>query len=333
MKIIIPMAGMGKRMRPHTLTIPKPLIRIAGKPIVQRLAEDISLIAGQELEEIAFIVGDFGKDVEANLLKIASDLGAKGKIYYQHEALGTAHAILCAEPSLNGKVVIAFADTLFKAGFHLDEDKDGVIWVHKVEDPRSFGVVKTDQKKNIIAFVEKPQNFVSDLAIIGIYYFKEASLLRDELQNLINKKLRKNDEYQLTDALENMVSKGFCFSIDEVDEWLDCGNKDATVYANKRILEFSNENDLIHPTAVVVNSIINKPCYLGANVHVENSIIGPFVSVGENTQIESSVVSNSIIQTHSRIKNVNLNNSMIGNFVEYIGRHNEDSIGDYTSLS
>jgi glucose-1-phosphate thymidylyltransferase len=320
MKIIIPMAGMGKRMRPHTLTTPKPLIRIAGKPIVQRLAEDIAKIAGGNLEEIAFIVGDFGKDVETRLLQIAEDLGAKGTIYYQQEALGTAHAILCAAPSLEGKVVVAFADTLFRADFKLDEGKDSVIWVHKVEDPHAFGVIKADANKNITAFIEKPTQFVSDLAIIGIYYFKDGAYLKQELQNLITNDIRKNGEYQLTDALENMMKDGTAFSYDEVEEWLDCGNKDATVFTNKRILEFSSEEELIHPSATVINSIINKPCYLGKNVHIENSVVGPYVSIGMDSCVKNSVIKNSIIQTHSHIAHVNLDNSMIGNYVDYKGR-------------
>ena len=333
MKIIIPMAGMGKRMRPHTLTTPKPLIRIAGKPIVQRLAEDISRIAGGQLEEIAFIVGDFGKEVEQHLLKIAEDLGAAGKIYYQHEALGTAHAILCAGDSLDGKVVVAFADTLFRADFKLDEQKDGVIWVHRVEDPKSFGVIKAGSDRRITAFIEKPQQFISDLAIIGIYYFRDGAYLKQELQSLIDHDVRKGGEYQLTDALENMMKKGTEFTYDEVEEWLDCGNKNATVFTNRRILEFEPEDHLIHPSATLINTIVNKPCFLAENVRIENSIIGPYVSIGEGSCVMNSVINNSIIQSNSRIVNVNLNNSMIGNYVEYKGRPNEDSIGDYTSLS
>ena len=140
MKIIIPMAGMGKRMRPHTLTIPKPLIPVAGKPIVQRLAEDIVKISQEKIDEIAFIIGDFGIEVENTLIKIAESLGAKGKIYYQNEPLGTAHAILCAKESLQGKITVAFADTLFRADFILDETQDGIIWVHEVDDPSAFEI-------------------------------------------------------------------------------------------------------------------------------------------------------------------------------------------------
>ena len=167
------MAGRGSRLRPHTLTVPKPLIPIAGKPIVQRLVEDISSVCNQKIEEIAFIIGDFGEEVEKSLIQIAESLGAKGSIYHQQEALGTAHAILCAKESLNGNVVVAFADTLFKADFSLDNSADGIIWVKQIEDPSAFGVIKLDDNNVITDFVEKPNEFVSDLAIIGIYYFND----------------------------------------------------------------------------------------------------------------------------------------------------------------
>ncbi len=161
MKIIVPMAGMGKRMRPHTLTVPKPLIQVAGKPIVQRLVEDIAKVIDEKIDEIAFVIGDFGKETEAKLIAIAESLGAKGSIHYQEEALGTAHAILCAQQALTGKVIVAFADTLFKADFKIETAQhDGIIWVQKIDDPRMFGVVKVNENNVITDFVEKPVNFV-----------------------------------------------------------------------------------------------------------------------------------------------------------------------------
>src|SRR6185436_7377429 len=145
MKIIVPMAGMGKRMRPHTLTVPKPLIPVAGKPIVQKIIEDLAKVCGTGIEEVAFIIGPtFGEAVEKELVAVAGKLGAKGSIYYQHEPLGTAHAIMCAKESLDGNVLVVFADTLFKADFTLDRNKDGIIWVQKVDDPKPFGVVKVN---------------------------------------------------------------------------------------------------------------------------------------------------------------------------------------------
>ncbi len=327
------MAGMGKRMRPHTLTIPKPLIPVAGKPIVQRLAEDIVKISQEKIEEISFIIGDFGQEVEERLIEIAENLGAKAKIYYQTEPLGTAHAILCAADSLNGKVTVAFADTLFRADFVLDETKDGIIWVHEVEDPSAFGVVKTDKNEIITDFIEKPKEFVSNKAIIGIYYFKDGNYLKNELQYLIDNNIIKGTEYQLTDALQNMMKKGTNFSVGKVNEWLDCGNKDATVHTNRRILSTSNGDKLISDSAKINNSIINHPCFIGENVEITNSIIGPYVSIGENSNISLSIITDTIIQTNSKIKNANIDNSMIGNFVEYKGDINELSIGDFTTIN
>ncbi len=331
MNIIIPMAGMGKRMRPHTLTIPKPLIRIAGKPIVQRLAEDIVKVAAHQVEEIAFIIGDFGDEVEKELLAIAANLGAKGKIYYQREALGTAHAINCAADSLKGNVIVAFADTLFDADFHLDIQKDGIIWTHKVDDPSAFGVVKKDQQGIITDFVEKPAEFVSDEAIIGIYYFKDGENLQSELQYLMDNKVIKGGEYQLTDALENMKHKGLRFYSGQVKEWLDCGNKDATVYTNQRVLELSKSKALIAADLQTQGVLIVEPCYIGNDVKIENSIIGPHVSIGDGTVIKNSILQNSIIQNHCTLENAHIQNSMLGSFVQYQGAPEDLSLGDYST--
>lgn len=324
------MAGMGKRMRPHTLTMPKPLLPVAGKPIVQRLVEEIVEVAGEKVEEIAFIIGNFGHEVETELGNIARKLGATPKIYYQHEALGTAHAVLCAADSLSGKVTIAFADTLFKADFKIDKEAEASIWVQKVQDPSSFGVVKLDAAGYISDFVEKPKTFVSDLAIIGIYYFRDGERLRKELQSLIDNNFTVNGEFQLTDALENMKKQGVKFSPGEVREWLDCGNKDATVHTNKRILEYHRSEKLISDKVSVVNSSIVEPCYIGDGVVIENSVVGPHASVGDNTAIRNSVVTNSIIQDGCIVDSKLVTNTMLGKNVEIKGEFSEYSLGDFS---
>ena len=326
------MAGMGKRMRPHTLTIPKPLISIAGKPIVQRLSEGIVKVAGQEVDEIAFIIGDFGAEVEQTLIGIAESLGAKGTIYYQREALGTAHAINCAADSLQGNVIVAFADTLFDADFKLADEKDGIIWTHKVEDPSAFGVVKKAADGVITDFVEKPAEFVSDEAIIGIYYFRDGENLQKELQYLMDNNIVKGGEYQLTDALENMKLKGLKFYSGQVDEWLDCGNKDATVYTNNRVLALSKDEKLMADSAKFSNTHIIQPCYIGEDVVIENSVVGPHVSIGSNTVIKQSVISNSIIGTDTNIDGGFIDNSMIGNSVVYKKSAADLSMGDFSTL-
>ncbi len=327
------MAGRGSRLRPHTLTTPKPLISIAGKPIVQRLVEDIADVCGEDIEEIAFIIGDFGKEAELSLINIAESLGAKGSIYFQEKALGTAHAILCAKKSLKGKIVVAFADTLFKADFKLDNSADGIIWVKQIDDPKSFGVVKLDEQNTITDFIEKPEEFVSDLAIIGIYYFNDGELLAKELQFLIDNDIKEKGEYQLTNALENMKLKGVCFKPGEVDEWLDCGNKDVVVNTHQKVLSLNSKNHLISKSADVENSVIIPPCFIADNVIIKESVIGPYVSIEKNSTINRCNIKNSIIQENSNINNGSFANSMIGNNVEYTGTVKDLSLGDFTVLT
>jgi glucose-1-phosphate thymidylyltransferase len=332
MKIIIPMAGRGTRLRPHTLTTPKPLIPIAGKPIVHRLVEDLVKVCNEPIDEVCFIIGDFDDEVKLQLADIAAAVGAKCTIKRQEEALGTAHAILCAEEALDGNVLVAFADTLFNANFKLDTSQDSIIWVHKVEDPSAFGVVKLGNNNVITDFVEKPAEFISDLAIIGIYYFKDGKNLRAELQHLIDNKVIIGGEYQLTTALENMKNKGIKFVPGQVTEWLDCGNKDAVVNTNERYLEYIREEKLVSDTAVLENSIIIEPVFLGENVKLTNAVVGPHVSIGSNSTVSNSIVKNSIIQEETTIANANIKASMLGSKVYYEGVASDVSIGDYNVI-
>lgn len=333
MNIIVPMAGMGKRMRPHTLTVPKPLVPIAGKPIVQRLVEDIAKVAQNNIDHVAFVIGHFGEAVEKQLLEIAKSVGATGSIHYQEEALGTAHAILCAQEHLHGNTIVAFADTLFKADFTLDTNEDGIIWVQRIEDPRAFGVVKLNDQGIITDFIEKPQEFVSDLAIIGIYYFKDGAYLKEQLQYLIDNDVRDKGEYQITNALENMKLNGTNFKPGAVTEWLDCGNKNATVHTNTRYLEFIKDTKLIADSAEIKNSVIIPPVYVGENARVINSVIGPHVSLGDNSLVQDSRIEKSIIQTNSTLSKVVLENSMIGNYASISKKAGDLSVGDYNQIS
>lgn len=335
MKIIVPMAGRGSRLRPHTLTIPKPLIPIAGKPIVHRLVEDIANVINQPIEEIAFIIHkDFGEQVAKDLIAIAEKLGAKGSIYFQDQPLGTAHAIMSAKESMSGPIVVAYADTLFRADFTLDTTADSVIWVKQVEDPSAFGVVKLNDRNEIVDFVEKPADFISDLAIIGIYYFKSGETLREELQYLLDNNIVKGGEYQLTDGLENMKQKGMKFVPGKVEEWMDCGNKNVTVETNSRMLGFLHNDgeNMVSASVTLDNSTVIQPCYLGENVIIKNSTIGPNVSLGNNTKVEDSTITNSLVQTGSVIKNAVLDNAMIGNNAAFNGKFTSISIGDYSVL-
>lgn len=333
MKIIVPMAGLGKRMRPHTLTVPKPLIPIAGKPIVQRLVEDIAKVCGEPVEEVNFIIhSSFGKEVEKKLIAVAESIGGKGLISYQDTPLGTAHAIMCAKESLSGNLVVAFADTLFKANFSLSKGHPNTIWVQKVEDPRPFGVVKLDGQNRITDFVEKPETFVSDLAIIGIYYFQDGENLKNEIQYLLDNNIMDKGEYQLTNALENMKNKGLVFVPGQVDEWLDCGNKNSTVATNERYLTYLPEKELVAANSQIENSVIIPPVFIGEGAIIRNSVVGPYVSIGKASTVEHSLVASTIVQENAKIRQANLNNSMVGNHADVRGHAADLSLGDYNVI-
>jgi glucose-1-phosphate thymidylyltransferase len=338
MKIIVPMAGRGSRLRPHSLTVPKPLIPVAGEPIVHRLVKDIVKVLKQPIEEIAFVLGDpawFGDEVVSSLEKLAVSLGAKASIYRQDLPLGTGHAIMCAKPSLSGPAVIAYADTLIRAEFDLDPTADSVIWTKQVDNPEAYGVVKLNANKEIVELVEKPETFVSDQAVIGIYYFKDVAVLKGKLQEILDENVMNGGEYQINDGIKRMMADGKVFKTGTVDEWMDCGNKAITIETNQRMLGFlqaDGEEQLIADTAQLENSKIIEPCFIGENVVLKNTTIGPFVSIGNNCKVENSTIKNSLIQTHTTIKNADLDHAMIGNHVKFDGKFKSISIGDYSVL-
>lgn len=333
MNLIIPMAGKGRRMRPHTLTTPKPLIPIAGKPIVARLIEKVHAVCATSIHAIGFVVNELEAATQAQLTQLAQSVGAQARFYEQHEAQGTAHAVLCAAELLKGPVIVAFADTLFMGNFTLDATQERVIWVKRVTDPSAFGVVRLDPQGRVIDFIEKPERFVSDLAIIGIYYFREGIHLRQALQRLVDQGIRKNGEYQLTAALAMMNKAGARFTTQAVEEWLDCGNKAATLHTNQRFLTWlQGDENLIDATVQLHNSVLIPPVYLGQQVVIENTVLGPYVSVGSHSHIKDARIQNSIIQTHSTVENTTLKNSMLGNHVCLTGKSAEVSIGDYTTI-
>lgn len=329
------MAGRGSRLRPHTLTVPKPLIPVAGKPIVHRLVEDIAGVLNQPIEEVAFVIHEsFGKQVENDLVAIAEKLGAKGTIYYQNEALGTGHAIMCAKESLSGPAVIAYADTLIRADFDLDTSADSVIWVKQVDSPEAFGVVNLNANGEIIELVEKPKEFVSDLAVIGIYYFKDIAVLKNELQSVLDNNIIHGGEYQINDGIKQMMQNGMKFVPGKVDEWMDCGNKNVTVETNARMLNFLQQDgeNLVAKNVKLENATIIPPCFIGEDVVLINATVGPNVSLGNGSHVENAQIKNSLVQTNAIIKNATLDNAMIGNYASFDGNFTNISIGDYSVL-
>ncbi|MGC1206215.1 MAG: sugar phosphate nucleotidyltransferase, partial [Flavobacteriaceae bacterium] len=270
-----------------------------------------------------------------SLKDLATSLGAKASIYRQDLPLGTGHAIMCAKPSLTGPAVIAYADTLIRAEFDLDPSADSVIWTKQVNNPEAYGVVKLNTKGDIVELVEKPETFVSDQAVIGIYYFKDVAVLKGKLQEILDENIMNGGEYQINDGIKRMMAEGKVFKTGTVDEWMDCGNKAITIETNQRMLGFlktDGEEQLVAPSAKLENSNIIEPCFIGENVVLKNTTVGPFVSIGKGSIIENSTVKNSLIQTNTIIKNANLDHAMIGNHVKFDGNFTSISIGDYSVL-
>lgn len=332
------MAGRGSRLRPHSITIPKPMLPVAGSPIVSQLVNEIARVVDQPIQEVAYILGDpafFGPSIVEELTQVAQDLGAKATIYRQLEPLGTGHAVMCAADSLSGPLIVAYADTLIRTDLSLDPTADGMIWVKKVENPTAYGVVKMNEDNHITALVEKPQEFVSDLAVIGIYYFKEGQTIKAELKKNMTQARAQGEEFLLNEGILAMMGKGAVFTPGAVKEWMDCGNPKITLQTNTKMLDILMEegNKLIAEDVITENSQIIPPCYIGPGVVLKNSKVGPHTAIGEGTKIENSVITKSLVQKHSLIQNAQLEGAMIGNHVKYDGTFKFVSIGDYSELS
>jgi len=330
MKLIIPMAGRGTRLRPHTHTTPKPLMPVAGTMIVERIVETFARTLEGTINEIVFILGDFGDEVKDELRAMSERHNAKAHFAKQDVALGTAHAVQCAGKHLEGEIIVVFADTIFDTDTTVTvEDADSVIWLKEVDDPSRFGVAVHEGNK-ITDFVEKPDKPISNKAIIGVYYFKEGEALQREIQYLLDKDVKGHGgEYQLTDALDRLLKDGKVFKTATVDEWLDCGTLPAWLDTSAVITEKEFEGIEEHrfPTTKII-----PPVYIGDNVALEHSVIGPYASVGNGTSIQNSVVEKSIILDESTISDSYLHRATIGNYVEARKVNGKVHLGDHSKI-
>jgi len=338
MNIIIPMAGLGSRLRPITPTTHKPLIKLAGKTIIHRIIGE--LYQYTQVKNIGFVLQQKDILVENNLSQIVRDefdKNIKVHFFYQQKAEGTAHAIYCAKKLLKGRLLVIFSDTLFFLKKPIDfselDKYDGAIFVKKVIDPSSYGVVKKNNKNIVIDFIEKPTTLISKLAIIGVYYFKDANKLEKEIKNIISKNILEKNEYQLTTALRNLYKKGENFTTIEVQDWLDCGSPKKLIETNTYLLEKRKYKGALLKTQKNTKTQIIQPVYIGRNVIIKKSKIGPNVSIEDNCVVEFSDIKNTIIQEGAFIKNGNLKNSILGKFSKYDSKSKSLIIGPYSNLS
>mgnify|MGYP002846021630 FL=1 len=330
------MAGRGTRLRPFTLTCPKPLLQINNKPIVEHLIDQITSNLTTKIDEIIYILGDeeyFNSDVVTSLTLIAKKYNAKTKVYRQLDQLGTGHAIMCAEDSLQGPSIIAYADTMIQGQISIDPNVDGIIWVKKVENPSSYGVVKLDEKQYITDLIEKPQDYISDLAVVGIYYFKDISIIKNELKIHLNQKLSPGKEYLLNYGIERMIEKKKVFKSQEIETWMDCGTPKLLIDSAKKIMESQIILDEKNSFLKSGNVKITQPVFIGKNVKIKDSKIGPFVSIGDNTDISNSNIESTLIYKSVKVSNADIKNSILGAYSVYDGSNKEIFLGDYSQIN
>ncbi|OZC01960.1 sugar phosphate nucleotidyltransferase [Rubricoccus marinus] len=329
MRLIVPMAGRGTRLRPHTHVTPKPLLPVVGRTMVERIVETFAEAIG-DFEEAVFILGpDFGDGVKAELSEICSRFGIEASFGVQETAKGTAHAIAQAGDKLDGECVLVFADTLFVMDAAPDLDADAVVWVMEVEDPSRFGVVVKDGDR-ISDFVEKPDTPISNEAIVGIYYVREGERLGREIAYLMDNNITgKGDEFQLTDALDRMLKDGATFKTAAVTEWLDCGTIPAIRDTSRIVLAKEGEN---RKEGTIENSQIIEPVFIGEGATVKDSVVGPYVAIHSGATVTESAVRDTIVFGDSTIDSTALEGSLVGHNAHVRGFAGTLNIGDHATV-
>jgi len=325
------MAGRGTRVRPHSHVTPKPLLAVKGKTMVERIVDTFTRVLPRKPTAGVFVLGpDFGEEVRDQLKGICDERGMEAFFRVQTKPLGTAHAVFAAEDQLAGEGIVVFADTLFDMESKVSlEGADVVAWVKFVEDPSRFGVAVREGER-IKAFVEKPQELISNEALIGIYYIKELNNLRKEIAQMIEEnKTGPTGEYYLTDAFDQMLKADLIFKTASVSEWLDCGTIPALMETTKVILA-KEVDDLRH--GEINNSLIQNPVYIGPGAKVTNSVIGPYVSIEEGAEVNGSIVKDSVVFANARVENAILANSMIGQFAQVKESPRTINVGDHAIL-
>jgi len=331
MKAIIPVAGIGSQLRPHTHTQPKSLVPIAGKPIIAHI---IDYLREGGIKDFVFVIGYLGSKVESYILEEYKEKDIEISFVVQEPRKGIAHALYCVRDHIKkaDELLVLLGDTILELDLKkFLASKDSIIGIKKVDNPGKFGVVELDEDNYVKRLVEKPKIPKSNLAMVGIYKAIDPALLAEAVEYIIEHKIKTLGEYQLTDALTYMLKKGKKITTLVVDNWYDCGQKESLLEANAILL---NKPAVSSPKeGDFENTIIIPPASIGKNCFIQNSIIGPNVAIGNNSSIESSIVTNSIIGSYSELKNTVLENSIIGNDSSLNGLSQNLNIGDNTEIN
>jgi len=326
MKVIIPLAGKGTRLRPHTHLVPKPMLKIAGKPVMAYILEDLRKLGN--VEQIVYITGHLKEKVQEYASTEFADLPA---VYVEQKVQdGTAGAVKLAQPYVDQDVLIIFVDTIFETDLSVlkNTDADGIIWVKEVEDYQRFGVVVKDENDNMTRIVEKPSTPISKSANIGLYYMKNWKLLYEGIDHVLTQPKNKG-EYYLTDAFQYMIDKGAKIKVIEVAGWYDAGEVGTLLDTNRTVLERGSAR---RPKTAPDGVTINDPVYIEDDVIITNSTIGPNVSLGSGTTVDGSTLSDSVVGKRSKVANSKLTRSLIGDDVTIDGMNGELNITDHSRI-
>ncbi|MCC5943638.1 MAG: NTP transferase domain-containing protein [Bernardetiaceae bacterium] len=328
MKVLIPVAGAGKMLRPHTHTQPKPLVPVAGKPILGHI---IDTLIGCGLTDFIFVIGYLGDKIEEFVHDNYGDT-IQAEFVTQEPRQGSAHAIWVARKHIldEKNLLIMLGDTIVDMDFEsFFENQHSVLAVKKVDNPCDFGIVELDKNRNVSKLVEKPRMPKSNYALVGLYKMNNVSLLLDSIQYILHHKKSNNGEYQLTDALMHMVSEGAIMQVAEVEKWYDCGKKDTLLEANAILLMHQEKS----ACPQLDGCIIIPPVSFGKDCRIEGSIIGPNVAIGDFTNVQNSIIKNTIIGSFSEIENAVLNHSIVGSDSSLRGLKQSLNIGDSTEIN
>lgn len=328
MKIVIPMAGYGTRLRPHTWSKPKPLVSVAGKPVLGHVLDMFADIP--EVDEIVFIVGYLGEQVEAFMAEHYPNLARQFVV--QEEMLGQSHALWLAREYLEGPICMVFVDTVIEVDLSgLSKEKaDAVAWVKQVDDPRRFGVVQLDDKGGVHRLVEKPDDMSNNLAVVGFYYFKQAELLVQAIEDQMESGEQLGGEFYLVDAINIMLEQGLNMRIEQVDVWKDCGKPEALLETNRYLLDSGRDNTV--EASQRDGAIIIPPVFIHPTAAISESVIGPHASIGPQCVIQRSIVSDSIIEAGALVQDSVLVESIVGKEARVVSQPRRLNVGDHSAV-
>jgi glucose-1-phosphate thymidylyltransferase len=327
MKIVIPLAGFGKRLRPHTFTKPKPLVIVAGKTVLGHVLDMFATL--DDVEEIIFIVGHLGEQIEEYVAREYP--GIRARYYRQEELNGQSTAIYLARERLRGPMLMVFVDTIIQADLSRlkDEQADAITWVKAVPDPRAFGVAEVGPDGLVTRLIEKPDDVKNNLVVVGFYYFKQGEVLMDCIREQIERDVRTQGEYFLADAVNLMLQRGVKMRVEPVDVWLDCGKTETVLETNRFLLEHGHDNS----RAVQADGyVIVPPVNIHPTAQVRHSVIGPHATIAAHCRVEDSIIRDSILDEGSIVNGAMLAQSLIGRAAKVGGRFRAFNVGEASEV-